>query len=333
MSIQASQRGSEQVGASFPLLEADSIGHEANIRLGTGGVVGKVHSSFRQAVNILTPGGIVSVVSGPASRGPLNVSLAPHRMAELQSYRIEAGDAVARRGNVMVIGNGKLSISLKNARVCLPPNLDGFRLARTDQILENLRVAKKFTKSYGRLQGLGELIDLVDGTSVEDHYHTNRFCAYALPRVRSLMKAVSAGGVVAVQEASGELLGLGLGLTPSADDMLSGMMLILNMYARIVPTRLQFVSSVSRAIASETKARTTLLSREYVEQASQGNGNELLMELCQALLTGGLTDVDRMVRDVLNIGETSGTDTVLGVLLGLQLILRMEGARWKPESQ
>ena len=40
------------------------------------------------------------------------------------------------------------------------------------------------------------------------------------------------------------------------------------------------------------------------------------MRLCAALLTGGRKSVERETRRVLLIGETSGTDTVLGIVLG-----------------
>ena len=62
-----------------------------------------------------------------------------------------------------------------------------------------------------------------------------------------------------------------------------------------------------------------MLSEEFLMQAALGRGNERVSRLCEALLTAGPGVVERETKRVLSIGETSGTDTALGVILGTML--------------
>lgn len=120
-------------------------------------------------------------------------------------------------------------------------------------------------------------------------------------------------------DAVGELVGLGPGLTPSSDDMLSGLVLLCVLYARSRGSLLGAGRLISEATAERAQGRTTALSEECLRQAALGRGNEPVMRLCEALLTSKPKIVERETMRVLTIGETSGTDIALGVVLGTML--------------
>ena len=141
------------------------------------------------------------MVRGPRSKGPLNISLGLVAGGFL-NYGIKVGDVVARYRDLIVIGNGKLRVSLGNARVYLPRSVTSFKMIRPEQLVENLRIAKTFVELHGHLQGLGGLLELIEGTSLKDQRHrANRFSAYALPKVRRLTKAIGEGDIRAIREA------------------------------------------------------------------------------------------------------------------------------------
>jgi hypothetical protein len=121
-----------------------------------------------------------------------------------------------------------------------------------------------------------------------------------------------------MSRAVGELVGLGPGLTPSADDVLAGVALFCVLYSKSRGLQAP-CGPVSRAIEAQPGGRTTRLSEEFLAQAALGSGNEAAMQLCGAVLMGKPEDVEEGTRAVLAIGETSGTDTVLGVVLGVVL--------------
>jgi hypothetical protein len=125
-----------------------------------------------------------------------------------------------------------------------------------------------------------------------------------------------------MNHAVSELLGLGPGLTPSSDDMLSGLMLQCSLYSRNRGYLRDATRLVCRAVEAGSGGRTTRLSEEFLRQAAQGRANEPVMRLCEASLTAGREEVSRETKRILAIGETSGTDIALGVVLGGMLCTR-----------
>ena len=96
----------------------------------------------------------------------------------------------------------------------------------------------------------------------------------------------------------------------------------------------QRASPAYRAACSRRgSGRTTILSEEYLRQAASGRGNEQAMRLCTALLTGSGKLVERETMRMLEIGESSGTDTVLGIVIGARLRLNKQSSLARKEFE
>jgi len=87
-------------------------------------------------------------------------------------------------------------------------------------------------------------------------------------------------------------------------------------YSRNLEGGRRFPMPLAQVVASLPPGKTTALSEAFLRQAASGRGNERLTRLCIAMLTGGPVSVELETKRVLGIGETSGTDAVLGVVLG-----------------
>jgi len=83
-----------------------------------------------------------------------------------------------------------------------------------------------------------------------------------------------------------------------------------------------FVSSIGGAC----RGRTSALSQEFLFQAASGRANEHVTRLVEKICTGGTSEVRAAVLDAVKIGETSGTDMVVGVILGVKAALELEAA-------
>jgi len=187
-------------------------------------------------------------------------------------------------------------------------------------IAANAEVMRRTSLCYGNKSGLGELLDLVHpGANMLPASDLNIFSRAAVPRIVRLERAYHSGERSLVKDAVANLVGLGPGLTPSSDDMLAGLVLLCVLCARNRRTVPSGTRLVAHAAVSEAKGRTTILSEEYLGQAASGRGNEPVMRLCASLLTGEADSVERETRRVVSIGETSGTDTILGLFLGALL--------------
>jgi hypothetical protein len=301
------------------VLEASWVGSAARPRLDASGGDGTVHAVFDGAVNMLLPGGLVSLVPEAVERGPLNVTLPPQvGLGKMSALGVKAGDKVRVRGLTLELGD-RLRVSFRSAGTYRPSQKFTLPLLEEDEIATNLQVARETALLFGRTAGLGELILLFGEGGRVTSGKLNIFASAALPRLVQLEQAFCADDETTLKGAVRELIGLGPGLTPSSDDTLAGLLLVSALYAENRGSPRRASRLIAQAACSEARGRTTILSEEYLVQAALGSGNEPVMRLCEALLTGERKSVERETRRVLSTGETSGTDTMLGILLGATL--------------
>ena len=301
------------------VIEASSVGCIAYSHLKEGGE-GKVHGVFDDAINILFATGLVSLVPDPVERGPLNVTLKlPAGTHNLSFFEIRAGDKVGVYDSTLKLGDRYL-ISFGSAPIYSPRQKFTLPMLADDAIEANLEFARKTALLFGNMSGLGALLALTrSGAGKVKTGNLNIFASAALPRIVRLEHAFRAEEKSALTDAIDGLIGLGPGLTPSSDDMLAGLVLLCVLYAKNRSGARRASRLIARVAAEETPGKTTILSEEHLRQAASGRGNEPIMRLCTALLTGRQELVERETKRVLAIGETSGTDTVLGIVLGVML--------------
>jgi hypothetical protein len=82
-----------------------------------------------------------------------------------------------------------------------------------------------------------------------------------------------------------------------------------------------FVRRVNKEITSCIPGGTSLISQEFLTHAAVGEANEPIVTLIEKVLTSKSKELESVTKAVLSIGGTSGTDIVLGILLGFQLLL------------
>ena len=299
------------------VLEASSVGSTALSRLAKSRREGVVHGAFDGAINVLLSDGLVCLVPDGHERGPLNVALRlPVGRQGMSWLGIRTGDRVVLNDSSLKLADRNL-VLFGAAGIYSPRQRFGAALLAEGQIASNLGVVTKTALLHGNKAGLGALLALVrPGTGQAKASDLNIFARAALPRIVRLERAFRSEEETALAEAVTELVGLGPGLTPSSDDMLAGLVLLCVLYAKNHGHARPATMATARAAAAQPHGRTTLLSEEFLQQAALGRGNERVMRLCAALLTGGLSSVERETKRVLAIGETSGTDAVLGVVLG-----------------
>lgn len=310
---------SNQYGPS--IIEASSVGSIAYSRLEEGGK-GAIHSAFDGAINILLNGGLVSLVPEAAERGPLNITLRlPIGSPMASSLEARTGEKVKVQGLTLELGNHH-RILFGSAGIYSPKRKFTLPMLQENEIAENLEVMRKTALLFGNMSGLGELLALVRPRAARAKTgDLNIFASAAISRIIRLEQAFRSEEKNVMADAVSELIGLGPGLTPSSDDMLAGLVLLCVLYAKNRGRMQRNSQLIAQVTTREAPGRTTILSEEYLRQAASGRGNEPVMRLCAALLTGRRESVVRETKRVLAIGETSGTDTVLGIVLGTMLCM------------
>ena len=304
----------------FSSIVASSIGNVASSRLSEG-ARGIVQGVYDAAINIFFPNGLVSVVPEVVQRGPFNVTLPNLGPLELSSFGIRVGDEVSVKDQTLKISD-RLLILFGSAKIFSPKQEFTLSMLADSEIEANIEFMRKTVLIFGDMAGLGGLLALTLPRRAEAPAESlNIFASSALYRIVKLEKAFQKAEKDALKCAVNELIGLGPGLTPSSDDMLAGLVLICVLYTKNRGCLLPANQLVAAATLEVSRGHTTMLSEEFLMQAALGRGNEPIMRLCAALLTEGRESVERETRRVLAIGATSGTDMVLGIILGTLLCM------------
>ncbi len=108
--------------------------------------------------------------------------------------------------------------------------------------------------------------------------------------------------------------GRGKGLTPSGDDILLGFTLGLSLFGSFESWRETLASAV-------TEEETTMISVAYLTALLQGYASEPCIHLVELLDGGETAQIEKIVKQVMSFGHTSGSDTLFGFLLGLKFLI------------
>ncbi|WP_440896787.1 oxamate carbamoyltransferase subunit AllH family protein [Amphibacillus sp. Q70] len=113
------------------------------------------------------------------------------------------------------------------------------------------------------------------------------------------------------------LLGRGIGLTPTGDDILYGYTLV-----RLLCHHAEDLLTVLQAELKQI--RTTEVSYYYLITLIEGFVSEQAFYLEQILFTHDLIDLEHIIDKFVSYGHTSGFDLLIGFLCGLDYILTNE---------
>lgn len=137
-----------------------------------------------------------------------------------------------------------------------------------------------------------------------------------------IQQALANGDDAQMLEAARGLIGLGPGLTPSGDDFLVGCLRGLWLTLQNERARHQRFDCWRTALLPDLDACTTRVSAEFIRYALHGAFAEVLDQAALSLLIPSHPQmVQSAIGRLLTQGETSGTDTALGLLRCLETLL------------
>jgi hypothetical protein len=284
---------------------------------------GEVHSVFERTFNILVDRKLVGISRSDIPRNPINMITDIPAGVTVQSLGVEKSMPVVIEENRLTVED-VLEISLGGASLWIPRTEVENPLA-PDLVWRNFELAKRAAMKVQVGDGLAPLLRRVDDISNEEWPKIgglNDVSKKVLPPLSSLIEGVKKGDMGKVKDAVGKLIGLGPGLTPCADDLLSGFSSSLWWVSHSFGKSIGYVESISGEIVAQSE-RTNMLSRQLLEHAAKGENDERAEKLLAALLGESSPEIELLVRRVMEIGETSGIDMMIGILLGTELGLEM----------
>lgn len=280
---------------------------------------GSVHSVFHQACNLrLESHALLTLLLAKQNNVPNGIRIDPAFQLPFLNL-IRVGQPVACRGGILRIGESDLSIDLRTAR---PWRID---LKELHIDLSQPSQARAWTVAWSELKNSARKSDLstkiIDMHSRSQQPHGNSSTLECLEHssrhtVLALLQATKHFQLEKAKTSIRPLIGLGPGLTPSGDDFLVGYLAGLWSTTDHSSTRTQFLAALDRELA-ETSQSTTDISCTYLRSAAQGHVSEPIAILAHRLKRANNTASVRTAAQVaLQVGHSSGTDGVLGLLLG-----------------
>jgi hypothetical protein len=149
----------------------------------------------------------------------------------------------------------------------------------------------------------------------------SEFARVAGPPARLLCDAAIRGDAADLARAARGLAGLGLGLTPSGDDLLGGFVAAWILVGEALDRDPATRARVTAAVLAGAARGASPLGRAWLEHASRGELLEPMTGFVAALLSPTPGDLVAAARGALGVGASSGTDWMAGFLLAARTML------------
>jgi hypothetical protein len=251
----------------------------------------KVHSVFHRVVNLKTPCGMIAVALGEVGRSPAYVTVSED--VDFSFLGIEQGmECKVYDGEIRFID--KFTVDLKRA-VVWEGILDRKLFLGKHVLYENIS-ALKSTADRHATHGSGwrRIFNNPERDFIQ--------------RVRGL----NCSGDLSLMEFSiHNLIGYGLGLTPTGDDILLGFLGTVNYLLDYDPIRHHLYEKILLNLH-----KTNDISSSFLKSAVKGDYHEYLERTIYSIISGTAESVVTSTMQLLKIGATSGSDIVAGLYLG-----------------
>ena len=119
------------------------------------------------------------------------------------------------------------------------------------------------------------------------------------------------------------LVGLGIGLTPSCDDMLSGMSALFH----LTNSGHRFNNTLAEFLQSRGDLVTTTVSKNLLTDYANGHINEIVYNVVYSILKNK-NDIEKYTLQLIEVGSSSGSETCTGILKGYNFLKDKEQIKW-----
>lgn len=259
-------------------------------------------------VFLLAPPQRIVFVSFECYRSPLTINLT-QSFDQLQS--VEVGTVAQFSNNRLIFPSIEVAISLAEEVVWLCPMLSLAPQPRTAQ-LQTLNAIAAEVSAYSNKAGLTAVLPHLLDWPVAPSLSCEQ--SALLDRLLVLRHAEQVGDRALLVSGLINLLGQGRGLTPSGDDVIIGLLLMLTRSPRA--NSLTADNNLLQQVAADAYQKTTSISANLIECAAVGQGDERLIAVVDGIIAGSAS-IDECVACVLDWGSSSGIDALVGMLIAL----------------
>lgn len=269
-----------------------------------------VHSVFRTSANLLYQGQLVTLLDDTRPLYPCAARLGGSLPA------LTAGEPVLLCRERILFPRSGFTVTLDRAQVTSlsllspPSTLQQPHPAAAEALRETIL-------TRGKPEGFAPLLTMLEASP--SPLPDNPYVRYAADRIPALFAALRQRDAEAAGEAAYSIAGCGIGLTPSADDFLCGVMASV-LASAIARGEQNKWLPITAAMAERAAPRTNLISAAFLRQAACGQLSSDVLTLIRVLYSSVLSlRLPSAAMNVIAFGETSGTDILTGIYFGQKI--------------
>jgi len=223
----------------------------------------------------------------------------------------------------------ELFLPATDIRLILKPHIPRFPLGMEiggkvtllslQEISRNLADAEAILmmRKQGLLEGIFRLLSAVSGNNPV-RWHGGIRDLWGIAPLDRLLRGNCIGDSASVEQALNRLIGLGPGLTPTMDDVLTGLVYLLAFLDRSGGQGIPAAGPLPGLISECCYKRTSEISGAYLLSAARGDAFSILEDVANSLLVvGGGHGLGRSIESLLAVGSDSGGNMLTGILLGV----------------
>lgn len=278
----------------------------------------KIHSVFKDALNIITPeGDLITLLVADKDIEPMS-ALVTFQPREIKGFRQEDPVELSREGILFKNNNKWLATSKKKLwepEIVIKGDLNSIESQR-----EKLEEIKEVLMNIEDSLGLSPLIHYIAfNENVQllnkDSPALNEYCDFIQIRLYQLLKAINEKMYEEALTLIPNFVGFGPGLTPSSDDILAGILVTIVYDEALKSPQEKDAKALefSKRVYETSLGRTTSVSEQMLKFASQGMVSEGYRNLLRGLFFQDNIPFKTRMEEVLKHGASSGSDFLFGV--------------------
>lgn len=179
--------------------------------------------------------------------------------------------------------------------------------------LDCMRRAAEELAALGKTRGISMLVQpLILGQALAEKLKESPYAMYAYPYFSRLVAAFEEKDTFEMGNCVKKLLGLGLGLTPSADDVFLGMLYVFHALPGRAPKETQVFQDSIKQLCD---LHTNQISAAYLKAVIAGAPFARMESVYRGLCGKAPLDIHPLVE----IGSSSGSEMLLGMLIALRI--------------
>lgn len=300
-------------------------------------IISKVHSVFNNACNLEYKDNLITILAKGKIIAPMSITIDDKERYNFKD--IKKSSKFIFTEEFILCNDLTFRVDLKMAKVYNPRIQPLRSYIKEAYLFKNIADMRYILFKYGKLEFFYSLLDdikeCIDSnltSNLNEIYiqnSTNKLIIqnneknylFIRYRVMEFLKAIMSFDICNIEDCAANIIGFGFGLTPSIDDFISGIMISIQYLSDYYNLDIQKIYEFNNRLIKKSINKTTKVSSEMLKHSAKGSIGHDIKELMTTLLSkDNYQKLTFDLKKVLSFGETSGSDIVFGIYIGIAII-------------